>query len=143
MMKYLSDVDARLLIFVKHPIHQVFRFVTYAAPHVIGESEFLLNYVLRCVTFMICEEWQSQSQHYMDYDSERPNVRLLSVRMVQNDLWGTICKSAEGVLALFVWKKYECKTKIYEFCYWLSLIILINKYILHFYISMHYSQLIV
>jgi hypothetical protein len=51
---------------------------------------------------MVSQEWQSEGQHDVDHDTEGPDICFLSVRMIQDDLWGAIGQGAEGMTTLFM-----------------------------------------
>ena len=76
----------RLLVFVEHPINEVFGLSRHDPPQVIRECQLLLYYILRGVSFVVGEEGQPEGEHDVDDDAEGPNVGHLGVRVIQDDL---------------------------------------------------------
>ena len=54
------------------------------------------------MSLVMRQKGKPEGQHDMHDDAKGPDICLLGVWMVQNDFWGAIGESTEGMLALFV-----------------------------------------
>ena len=94
---------------------------------------------------MMRQKGKPEGQHHMHYDTKGPDIGLLGMRVVQDDFWGAISESPEGVLALLVRQEYQSQPKIYEFSDslswlpWRCSVFLIHKDILHLNVPVHHA----
>lgn len=91
------------------------------------------------------QKGKPESQHHMHYDTKGPDICLLGMWVVQDNFWGAISESTEGVLALLVRQEHQSQPKIYEFrdslswLPWRCSIFLIHKDILHLNVPVHHA----
>lgn len=97
------------------------------------------------MSLVMRQKGEPEGQHDMHDDAKGPDVCLLGMGVVQDDFWGAICESSEGVPALFVRQEHQSQPEIYKFgdslswIPWPSPIFHMYEDILHLNISVHHA----